>query len=203
MTLGRSFDEQFDGWANFIERTTDRPPRPLLVSSLDYLQARNAALDLGSGSLSDTRYLVEQGFKSVTAVDREAGPLHVQQRLPDDRFRQVLSSFEAFDFEKDAYDLISAQFALPFIAPDKFEDVFAAIRRALRSGGVLTGQLFGDRDDWFGTEGMTFHTAAEAERILAPFDVLYFEEEDDPLAATAAGDPKHWHIFHFIASRRT
>lgn len=63
--------------------------------------------------------------------------------------------------------------------------------------GIFTGQLFGDKDEWNGSENMTFHTKAEAINLFANFEVLDFEEEeaDKP---TAAGIMKHWHVFHFI-----
>lgn len=193
-----SFKDQFDGWPNFIARTVGRAPRPLLVRAIDYAGERGAALDLGSGALNDTRFLLDQGFHNVVAVDLEPGPEHISRTFPPDRFKQVQASFEDFGFEPHTYDLISAQFALPFIGPVHFDRTFDAITASLRQGGVITGQFFGNRDDWVGDQAISFHSEADARTQLSPLSVQILEEEEVD-ADTAAGDAKHWHIFHFIA----
>jgi hypothetical protein len=49
---------------------------------------------------------------------------------------------------------------------------------------------------------MTFHTHVEVEAFFRGFELLHLEEENHP-GTTKLGEPKHWHIFHIIASRKT
>ena len=49
---------------------------------------------------------------------------------------------------------------------------------------------------------MTFHPRADVEAFFRDFELVHLEEEDHP-GTTKLGEPKHWHIFHIIASRKT
>jgi tellurite methyltransferase len=72
-----------------------------------------------------------------------------------------------------------------------------------KDGGIFTGQLFGTNDSWnVENSGMSFHTRAEVEAFFRGFELIHLEEEDHP-GTTKLGEPKHWHIFHIIASRKT
>ncbi len=163
-----------------------------------HVPGRGAALDIGAGALNDARFLLDQGFAQVTALDGEPIAQDVADTLPPDRFTYAIASFENFAFPVGTFDVLSAQYALPFIHPDHFDRVFDAIVAALKPGGILVGQLFGDHDDWVGTPGMTFHGADAARARLEPLTVLKFTEEDRH-SQTLNGTPKHWHLFEFIA----
>ncbi|HKW54544.1 MAG TPA: class I SAM-dependent methyltransferase, partial [Stellaceae bacterium] len=100
-----------------------------------------------------------------------------------------------------ATDLVNASFALPLCPPERFPALWARIERALAAGGRFAGQLFGERDEWRGEPGITHHTRADVERLLAGFSVeMLTEEESD--ATTPYGKPKHWHLFHIVARKR-
>lgn len=188
-------------WQSYFERTKDNPPRALLVAALPFVTRRDAALDLGAGALNDSRYLLEQGFRHVTAIDNDPVAQAVAKTFPKDRFTYGIASFEHFAFPENAYDLVNAQFSLPFIRPDRFDAVLGKILRALRPSGIFTGQLFGDRDTWNAPgRNMTFHTHEEATRLLSTLEMLRFEEEEKE-GSTALGEQKHWHILHFIAKK--
>ncbi len=119
--------KQFD-WERFYTFTKDRPPWPRLVKAVSVLAHKEYALDLGYGAGRDTRYLLGQGF-FVTAVDSDPHAIALLADLPQDRLRAVQSSFEEFRFE--TYDLINAQFALPFVPKEHFNEVFGRVKRAL------------------------------------------------------------------------
>lgn len=112
-----------------------------------------------------------------------------------------MADFGAFAFPTAHYDLVNAQYALPFIKPDLFAQVFQHMLDSLKVGGVFAGQLFGERDTWATTETMTFHTRSEVEELFRPLDVLVFEEEETD-GPTALGAMKHWHVFHVIARKK-
>lgn len=195
------FADNFEGWYKYAERAAGKPPRPLLLEALALTPGRDSALDIGAGALNDTIHLLDIGFRHVTALDGEPIAQEIADSLPADRLDYLIAGFEEFAFPRGAYDLLNAQYALPFIRPDVFDRVFAAILASLKPGGVLTGQFFGDRDDWVGTPNMTFQTLDEAKCLLSPLTVLSFREEDDPNSQTLNGTSKHWHLYHFIARK--
>jgi len=188
-------------FARYIEARRFDPPRPLLIKAVALAHGKEHALDAGAGALNATKYLLSAGFAKITAMDAAPRALDVAAELADDPVTFVLSRFEAFEFPADCYDLVNAEFSLPFIAPSDFAPTFNRLLRSVGPGGIFTGQLFGPNDSWnVKNSGMSFHTRAEAEVFFREFDLIHFEEEDHP-GTTKLGEPKHWHIFHIIAQR--
>ena len=187
-------------WTQFVDLTRDRPPRELLVEALTHVAGRDAAIDLGAGALNESRLLVREGFRSVIALDSAPVARSIAATLRADRFAYVISAFEEYAFPAAAFDVVNAQFALPFIRPDAFSRVFAAMLASLKPGGVFAGQLFGDRDEWKDDAKMNFHSADAARELFADLAILEFREEE-ARRPMASGEVKHWHIFHIIARR--
>ncbi|MEK7148658.1 MAG: class I SAM-dependent methyltransferase [Patescibacteria group bacterium] len=186
-------------WAGYYERTKDRPPRPLLIEATALVKDKNEALDLGPGALTDVKYLLSVGFNHVTAIDRNPVSKKDISDFPEEKVSYVTSSFEDFEFPKNKYDLINAQYSLPFSSPETFNKLIEDIIFSLKENGVFTGQFFGKNDEWTANEkSMTFHTRAEAEKLLSGLKIVSFEEVETD-KKTAAGKMKHWHVFHFIA----
>jgi len=185
-------------WENFYTITKDRPHWPLLAQAVSLLAHKENALDLGCGAGRDTRYLLEQGFY-VTAVDSHPQAIALLANFPQDHLRAVQSSFHDFEFE--TYDLVNAQFALPFTSKERFHEVFARVKRALNAGGIFVGQFFGVHDEWnIPGNLMTFFSRHQAEDELKGLKVVEFREEDVD-SHIADGTPKHWHVFHIIAQK--
>lgn len=189
-------------WNEHISKTKNSPPRPWLVKALNYVgKIRENALDLGPGAFMDTKYLIDNGFKRVVAVDSNSVSQDILESIPLDYVQIVESRFEDFDFPENTYDLVNAQFSLPFIEPRSFNRVLNSIKKSLKTDGVFVGQLFGLNDEWNdGTRNMTFHTIEQVQSLMMDMRFLEFlEEEKDRKLAT--GEIKHWHIFHVIASK--
>lgn len=185
-------------WGRYYSLTKDSQPWPLLVRAAALAPRHGRALDLGAGAGRDTRYLLEQGFQ-VTAVDAEPGAVALLAALSQARLRVVQSTFEDFAFE--TYDLISAQFALPFTPRDRFAGMFARLKAALAPGGIFTGQFFGVRDQLNTPDSTaTFLTRAEAEAQLSDLETIELTEEDAD-GHKADGSPKHWHVFHILTRK--
>lgn len=186
-------------WKNYFDKTKDAPPRPLLVEALPFVKEKGCAFDLGAGALSDSRYLVEQGL-SVVALDKKSVADFFQVPLPEKDFEYVIEPFEEFKFPVEKYDLVNAQFSLPFISPSDFQRVFASIKNSLKTNGIFVGQLFGNQDSWSDDPTMTFHTKTEAENLFEGLKIHKFLETEKD-GTTAKGDEKHWHVFHFIVEK--
>lgn len=197
--------QQTDGraarFASYIAARRFDPPRPLLTAAAALVERREHAFDGGAGALNATKYLLSAGFAHVTALDSSPQAKNIAEELPPERVTFVLSRFEDFAFPEDCYDLVNAEFTLPFMTRKDFAVTFPKLLGSIRRGGIFTGQLFGPHDSWnIENSGMAFHTRAEAEGFLRGFELLRVTEEDHP-GTTKLGEPKHWHIFHIIARR--
>jgi SAM-dependent methyltransferase len=142
--------------------------------------------DLGAGALNDTKYLLEEGFQKVIAIDREPSVKELGQEINSEKLEIVISSFESFEFPENTFDLINAQYSLPFIPPESFNEVFKKIKSSLKTGGIFVGQLFGERDEWRDNPLMTFHTSEEVKGLLSGVEVIDLREEEKD-GETASG----------------
>jgi tellurite methyltransferase len=200
--VGRGRAMRLFEWSEFARLTKDSAHWPLVERAAEMVGRAGDALDLGCGAGRDTRYLLGQGW-NVTAVDREPTGLAMLAALRDEKLRTVQSSIEDFEFEPDSYDLVSAQFSLPFIPRARFDETFGRIKGAIRPGGIFTGQFFGIHDDWNKPENdFTFLTREEVDALLADLTVIEFEEVDR-MGTIVSGESKHWHGYHIIAHKPT
>lgn len=189
-------------WDEFLQITKERPPSPLLLRALQYLKERSQALDLGAGALRDTRFLIDNGFSKVVAVDSEPQVAQLVQELDSPNLNFVISKFEKYDFPIAQFNLINAEWSLPFTSPSQFNEVWAKVKASLTKDGIFVGQFFGNNDEWnIPGRQMTFHTLEQVNQLLADLEVLILEEEEKD-STTANGTPKHWHAFHIIARKR-
>jgi SAM-dependent methyltransferase len=188
-------------WDDYYKQTGKNPPSKLVVRAMDFVERKGVALELGAGTTKDAEFLLGQGFE-VLAVDCTEASQEIFAQLvsKNAHCNFQLARFEDFNFERETYDLISAQRALPFIEHKEILiDVFSRIVTSLKPGGVFVGNFFGPRDTWC-LEGkkMSFVSELEIREMLAGLDIKVFSERenDEP---TAAGTPHHWHIFNVIA----
>ncbi len=188
-------------WQEYFKNTKNYQPRKLLVQAASYVCDKSVALDLGSGALNETKHLLALGFKKVIAVDREPIAASVAVMLPSEHFQYVICKIEKYQFTNDEYDLVNAQYTLPFIAPIAFENVLDNIYISMKNNAIFTGQFFGDRDEWNTVDSnMSFTDIFEAKKLLSRFEIIFFEEEESD-KETASGAMKHWHVFNFIVRK--
>jgi len=188
---------EFD-WARFAGLTTDNAHWPLMERAATLAGHAGRALDLGAGGGRDTRYLLAHGWQ-VTAVDSEPASIAILSQVQDPNLKVVQSSIQDFSFGREEYDLVNAQFSLPFVPAAHFEEVFARIKEALKPGGIFAGVFFGPHDEW-NTPGssVTFLPRVKVDELLAGMKVIELTEEDG-IGGTASGATKHWHVFHVLA----
>ncbi len=162
-------------WEAYHERTRENAPRPLLVEAFQYVTEGREALDVGAGALNDSVYLLENGF-TVTALDHvEVKDTRISDTLAP-RFRYVISPMETFQYPKEAYDLVTAQYSLPFIhPPELFHGVLRDIIASLRPGGIFTGEFFGKQHDAGGVQPLTLFDLSEAHALLQGLEIIKLE----------------------------
>lgn len=191
--------KQFN-WTSYHEKTRAEPPSKNLAVAMEFVRERTAALDIGAGSLKDSTFLVESGFKEVVAMDQQPYTTGLPEEVAN-KITVVTSTFETYDFPQNHFDIASAQFSLPFTSPEHFQHVFDSLTDSLVEGGIFAAQFFGTKDSWADRTDMTFHTAAEIEALLTSYDVLARREVDEDGLARS-GELKHWHVFNIVARRR-
>jgi SAM-dependent methyltransferase len=188
--------KHMSNWQRHYQDTKNKPVSKLLLEALPLVANEKRALDLGAGALVDSKYLLSVGFE-VVAVDREK----FADQIDNEKFSFVQSSYDDYEFPEASFDLISAQYSLPFNGPVDFEKLWQGIIRSLRLGGIFVGQLFGLNDEWnvVGSK-LVFHSRGQVEALLSGLEILKLEdvERDGKLAN---GQSKRWHLFNIIVRK--
>jgi SAM-dependent methyltransferase len=193
-------------WHGYYAAQTGRTTRPLFEEAMTLLGSVPAgearlAVELGCGDGTESLALLSRGWR-VLATDKQPEAIALlRARVPPEHASRLETRVAAFDdLALPACDLIYAGYSLPFTPPASFAALWAGLVRALRPGGRLAGQLFGDRDSWGVNPNMTFQTRTEALALLAALEVEVFREREEDGSSFLG--PKHWHIFDLIARKR-
>ena len=193
-------------WAAYYQKVSGRQARPLLKDALEHAGSNTQAtprqaIDLGCGDGTETLILLEQGWR-VLAIDGEPAAItQLRAKVPAetaDRLETRVANFESMGDLPPA-DLIHASLSLPFCHSEHFDTLWTKIVNSITSGGWFAGNFFGVNDSWTVHDDMTFHTAEQVRKMLEPFEIAYFQEEDEEGRSTIG--PKHWHIFTVIARK--
>jgi tellurite methyltransferase len=187
-------------WRTFHERTKETPPSVSLIEAVKIVTEKNSALDIGAGALRDSKYMLEQRFQKVVAVDIEPATKEAAREINDDRLQVVISPFQEFNFPEHTFDLVNAQFSLPFIPPESFSEVFSKMEKSLKENGIFVGQLFGTNDSWNNNSKMTFHNLDQVQELFSGMKIIELREEERD-GTPVVGDSKHWHIFYITARK--
>lgn len=188
-----------DNYSEFYKTTNSYEASPLLIYAESLLNNKFTALDIGCGAGRDTRYLIDRGY-AVTAVDINPEISKYLDSIPHkDKLKIVISPIEEFGFEK--YDLVSAQWSLPFVDPGKFDQTIHKIKESINKDGMFVGQLFGVNDEW-NTLGkrMKFVTKNEVREIFKGMELIRIREEKRE-GVLPSGIKKRWHLFHVVARK--
>lgn len=187
-------------WDNYLKATSHIKCRPLLKEAFQYINEAGGknALDLGAGALGDTFFLLEAGF-TVTAVD--SNPKILEYVKPNENLSVEICSFEDYSFPENSFDLVNAQYALPFNEPETFKTVFQKMISSMKDDAIFVGQLFGTEDGWAEKETMTFLSAEQVDELLHNFKKVHVLREEKKMDPTASGTDKFWHVFHIVAEK--
>ena len=185
-------------WRRFVELTTGHPAWPELVRAAALFERPGDALDVGAGAGRDSIHLLSRGWR-VTAVDSSPWSVEALRRVDSSGLRVVASAIE--DFVPETYDLVNAQYSLPFVPAPAFEPTIRRLRDAVRPGGVMCALFFGPRDEWNRAgAAITFTSGTDVERLFAGWTLIELSEDEED-GHTADGSPKHWHVIHATARR--
>jgi len=159
----------------------------------EYPVIKETAVDLGAGNLRDAKYLLQQGFKRVIAVDRSQ--LSRDYVVPG----VVLETqaIEQYVPDPQSFDLAVSCFTLFFVSSWEVHKVFDRVYQGLRPGGIFACNVLGELDDWVTCGHPVSHfTQSSVQRLRKDFTVLH-EKEAKFLAEREAGQSsakqKYWH----------
>lgn len=191
-------------WSDYLHTTKNKKARPLMIEALSYVTDTKNALDLGAGALNDTRFLLEHGFTHVDAVDSNPEVSRFSADFPQQIVSIFINRFDEFPFRDAQYDLVNAQFSLPFAGPEHIYPLLENIYSTLRVGGVFSGNFFGIEDGWSANPKLAFLTKDMLEQTFNSdlWEVRVFNEKREK-RPTAAGEMKDWHLFDIIAIKKS
>lgn len=188
-------------WETYFNNTRNVKPSSLLMLALPWTTGKTA-LDLGAGALRDTKLLLKEGF-DVVSVD--SSPLIKNEAVGLEGVTIINSTFQDFFTSNDKkFNLITAQFALPFNPRKSFDKVWKSIYNSLRPDGIFTGQLFGLNDEWNESGSLLcYHSEEEVSKLLRRYHTIRIAEIEEEKATAVDSATKHWHYFEFIAKRNS
>ncbi|MEO5635223.1 MAG: class I SAM-dependent methyltransferase [Candidatus Paceibacterota bacterium] len=189
-------------WKIYYKKHSIRKPRKQLLRALDFCVNKESALDLGSGTLVESKAIIKNGFKKVVAIDNSPDTEIFARNFKSKKLDFHKTSFRKFKFKKETFDLINAQFALPFYGKRNFKSFIKKILTSLKTEGVFVGQFFGVRDEWnISGSILVFNTKKEIREFFSGLELIELIEEEEK-KETVSGDTKKWHVFHFIVRKK-
>lgn len=151
-------------WAPVLARLAEEFVKDIHVSEA------KAVLDLGAGTGSLLRYLMERTAATLVGADRSHGMLALS---PASALRAVMDA-ERLAFRDETFDVAFAMFIL-FHLPDPVTGL-TEVRRVLRAGGTVAFTTWGDDDPDFRAfdvfdEVLDRHGAAEGRGLYARYEL--------------------------------
>ena len=195
-------------WDGYFDAIKGKGARETLLYALErfgtetHPNSPRLAVDLACGEGRDTIELLRRGWRVVANDQSARGIQLLLDRLEIDEATRVSASVADFAAARwPDCDLLNSSFAIPFCSAGEFDSLWARIVRSIKPGGRFAGQLFGDRDSW-GRCGRTItHPRADLNKLFDSFVLERLEEEEkDDLGGAV---PKHWHVFHIVARKRS
>ncbi|GAB2532501.1 class I SAM-dependent methyltransferase [Brachybacterium huguangmaarense] len=157
-------------------------------------------LEIGAGGGADALEFARHGW-NVFAFDLDdtlASRLVENERMPGTVFFRHGDVREVVEFP--AADAVYAAYSLPMLGDD-LPVVWERLRAAIRPGGVIAVDLFGDRDTWVDREDIATLSDGRIDEMFEGFDILRRDVRDED-GRTFSGDRKHWHVHSIVARAR-
>jgi len=163
------------------------------------LNKAESALDVGAGSLRNTKFLLEKGL-DVTALDLDPIILEAAAAVNNERLTASVADITKFEYS-NKYDLVLSINVLSFLTKGALLELLPKLKNSLAQDGILCVTLFGVSDEWAHKENMSFFDCDEAKALFDDMNLVVFIEEESE-GTLIQGGPKHWHLFRIIAKNK-
>jgi tellurite methyltransferase len=189
-------------WASYAKATSEREPRQFLLKVAERFEKPGFAIDIGCGGGVESRALLRLGW-SVLALDKEPKAIEaVTQGVPAGDLARLQTQLAGFDaMQLPQADLIWAGRSLPFAPPSEAAQSWIRILDAVKPGGRIACDLFGERHAWVSAEGMNSVTAESIEASLDEFEIEHLKEFEGERQTLFDG-MLPWHSFTVVARKR-
>lgn len=194
-------EDQEVRWKEYHAKAHEAGPSSLIVEAMAYVSSKMHAIDVGAGSLRDSKYMLDHGFAQVIALDASSNMLTYAENIGDKSLDCVVSSFENFPFPTEEYDLVHAKSSLCFNPPETFPEVFQKVLQSLKKGGILSLTMFGDQDGFAPNPARTFLSRKEFDALLMGFELLRPIQEQNEMLEIDTFGLKRWHTFSAIVKK--
>lgn len=174
------------GIRQYYEKTKNQDANEFVVKCMSLVKKHEGyALDLGSGTGSDTVFLLNKGYY-VYAVDCE--PLaedYILERISGfeklkGKFSFINERMETIKLDGATFDVIVAYNSLGFCDRDKFVEMWGHLVEALKEGGYFIGNFWG-KEHYFSSlmdgKSKLFLDAEEIYQLFEEnFKIIVFED---------------------------
>jgi SAM-dependent methyltransferase len=146
-------------------------PNSLVVGLLENFPElkRGSALDLGAGNMRDAKYLLNSGFRRVTAIDISPDSLpHVRRGI-----EFIQGDMRNYQPETRTFDLVIACNSLFYLTKEEVRQLFVTLYQSLQPEGLFAFNVLGPDDPLTQNPGTSFFTRHEIFNFADGF--AYFE----------------------------
>jgi cyclopropane fatty-acyl-phospholipid synthase-like methyltransferase len=164
-----------------------KEPNGFLKSQAPRLPRSGSALSVADGEGRNGVWLAEQGL-DVTTIDFSPTGVEKARALAAERgvkLRTELADVTTWQWPSEAYDVIASIF-IQFVTPAERERLFANIKRALKSGGLLILQGYRPEQLKYRTGGPQnveqLYTRARLQSAFGDMTALEIREHDSAIS---------------------
>jgi SAM-dependent methyltransferase len=185
-------------WSLYHQAVGNTPNSLVELVLRNHLGQRLRAFDLGAGNMRDAKFLLQQGFKEVTAVDED--PAAETFVVPGIDFK--CQSITKYKLAKNSFDLGISCNTLLYLSFFEVSQVLEIVYKGLRPGGIFGCNLLGMNDDWVRTYNprVSFLQLADVKVLKEKYRPLKLESTEWD-ALDSNGIQKHWHFWNLLFLR--
>ncbi len=172
-------------------------PNQLVLEAVKLVCGGTRALDVGAGSLCDTRLLLSAGL-DVDAVDIDRFAFECASQINHPKLQVFCADIRHLELAANVYSLIVAIHVLPFIPRDQLPAVCAKLVASLDVDGAICATFFGPRDEWaLIRPRMSFVTSEEVASLFSHLSLIVCQESEYR-GYDVHGNTKQWHVIRVI-----
>jgi trans-aconitate methyltransferase len=190
-------------WHAYNASAAARPARrlvPRAIAAAGGDAGHHVAIEIGAGGGADAIEFARHGW-TVHAYDTDDT---LTQRLVENERTTGRIQFHHVDAATvetfPAADVVYAGYALPMLGPDGLAATWPRLVAALKIGGVMAVDLFGDDDTWAERDDIATLSAQQIGEMFRGFRVLDREVRNED-GRSYQSDKKHWHVITTLARR--
>ena len=152
-----SFDKKWQTEIYSAKRQLNKYPFDSLVSIVHYLFKKKiknniSALDLGCGAGNNTKFLIDFGFKNITAIDGSATAIKfAKKRIKQKNCKFLIGDYIKMNLSKKKYDLIVDRLSLSHNTKKKISYMINNNLK-IKKNGYFISYLFSKKHSEFKTK---------------------------------------------------